>query len=43
MELMYHPRVDYSEVASGAEFTVREGGKIVAHGMIKSREDNPSA
>ena len=32
--LVYHPRVDYSEVVKGATFTVREGGRVVAFGQI---------
>lgn len=38
MELWYHPRVDYTKVIPGATFTIREGGRIVGHGVIRSRE-----
>ncbi|XZE44083.1 hypothetical protein SH467x_003670 [Pirellulaceae bacterium SH467] len=37
LSLMYHPRVDYSAVLPGAKFTVREGGKIVGHGIALKR------
>ncbi len=37
LSLMYHPRVDYSAVIPGATFTVREGGKIVGHGIVLRR------
>ncbi len=37
MELMYHPRVDYSEVQPECTFTIREGGKIVGYGTVLSR------
>jgi translation elongation factor EF-Tu-like GTPase len=38
--LIYHPRVDYSELRAGAAFTIREGGRIVGHGtVIASAED----
>jgi translation elongation factor EF-Tu-like GTPase len=38
-DLMYHPRVDYSDVIPGAKFTVREGGHIVGHGIVLSRSN----
>jgi translation elongation factor EF-Tu-like GTPase len=41
MELMYHPRVNYSKAVPGAEFTIREGGRIVGHGQITARDDTP--
>ncbi len=40
MELWYHPRVDYAKAIPGATFTIREGGRIVGHGVINSRELN---
>ncbi len=39
LSLMYFPRVDYSAVQPGATFTVREGGRIVGHGVVESRRD----
>ena len=36
LRLMYYPRVDYSTLRSGATFTVREGGRIVGHGVVVS-------
>jgi translation elongation factor EF-Tu-like GTPase len=39
LSLMYYPRVDYSAVQPGAKFTVREGGRIVGHGVVESRRD----
>lgn len=38
MELWYHPRVDYTKVIPGATFTIREGGRVVGHGLILSRK-----
>lgn len=35
--LMYHPRVDYSEVVPGATFTIREGGRVVGYGRVIDR------
>lgn len=35
--LIYWPNVDYSNVVSGATFTLREGGHIVGHGCIIKR------
>lgn len=32
--LIYHPRVDYSELRAGAAFTIREGGRIVGYGTV---------
>ncbi|WP_145290036.1 hypothetical protein [Rosistilla oblonga] len=37
LSLMYHSRVDYSAVLPRATFTVREGGKIVGHGIVLKR------
>jgi len=37
MELMYFPNMPYDDVQSGATFTVREGAKIVAHGVVLER------
>lgn len=39
LELMYHPSVSYEALQPGATFTVREGGRIVAHGVVLSRGD----
>lgn len=36
LRLMYYPRVDYSTLQTGATFTVREGGRIVGHGVVLS-------
>ncbi len=38
LRFMYYPRVDYSTATAGATFTVREGGRIVAHGTLNSVE-----
>ena len=43
LELVYHPDVRYDDVRAGATFTVREGPKIVAHGVVLSRNDPPPA
>jgi len=37
LELMYHPRLPYDDVRPGATFTVREGARIVAHGIVLKR------
>ena len=37
LQLLYHPSVDYSDVADGSTFTVREGGRIVGFGTVVSR------
>jgi hypothetical protein len=37
--LMYYPNNQYASVQSGATFTVREGAKIVAHGVVVDRAD----
>ena len=34
LRLMYHPRVDYNSLLVGTTFTVREGGRIVGHGIV---------
>ena len=39
LRLSYHPRVDYSNVAGGETFTVREGGRLVGFGTVLSRSD----
>ncbi len=35
---MYYPRVDYSALQTGVTFTVREGGRIVGHGVVVSSD-----
>ena len=37
--LMYYPEVDYADVQPGVAFTIREGGKVVGHGVVVSRKD----
>jgi len=37
LQLDYHPEVNYDHVVPGASFTLREGGKIVGFGSVKSR------
>jgi hypothetical protein len=39
IELVYFPEIAYPEVKSGATFTVREGAKVVGHGVILDRRD----
>ena len=39
LELIYYPDPRYESVRPGATFTVREGGKIVAHGVVLDRSD----
>jgi translation elongation factor EF-Tu-like GTPase len=39
LELMYYPDVSYADVLPGATFTVREGGKVVGHGVVLSRTE----
>jgi translation elongation factor EF-Tu-like GTPase len=41
-DLMYYPQDLYPAVQPGATFTVREGLKIVAHGIVTARA-NPAA
>ena len=36
LELMYHPRVDYTRLRRGSELAVREGGRTVARGYAVS-------
>ena len=36
LRFMYYPGVDYSTATVGSTFTVREGGRIVAHGTLNS-------
>ena len=43
LELMYYPDVLYADVRPGTTFTVREGGKIVGHGVVISRKDAAAA
>ena len=39
VQLMYHPRVDYSDVLAEARFTIREGARIIGFGRVLSREN----
>lgn len=39
MSLTYFPRINYSAAQPGATFTVREGCRIVGHGVVKARQD----
>ncbi len=34
LRLMYHSIVDYTALTPGATFTIREGDKIVGHGVV---------
>jgi hypothetical protein len=43
LELMYYPNHRYIDVQPGATFTVREGPKIVAHGVVLTRTDPDDA
>ena len=36
LRLMYHPRVDYTTLKTNATFTIREGGRVVGHGIVIS-------
>ena len=36
LELSYHPRIDYSGLKSGDEFSLIEGVKVVGSGVISS-------
>ncbi len=38
-ELCYHPHVSYADVRPGAELTLREGARIVGHGVVVARTD----
>jgi hypothetical protein len=42
-DLMYYPGHRYPSVQPGATFTVREGLRIVAHGVVETRVDPASA
>ncbi|SMP79157.1 hypothetical protein SAMN06265222_12926 [Neorhodopirellula lusitana] len=42
LTLMYHPRVDYTTLVCGATFSVREGGRIVGHGVVVSGYSTPT-
>ena len=37
LRLIYHQRVDYNSLVAGTTFTVREGGRIVGHGVVIER------
>ena len=37
LELMYYPDVGYADCVPGAEFTIREGGKVVGCGKVLTR------
>ena len=37
--LDWFPEADYSPLVKGATFTVREGAKIVGHGVVLERSD----
>ena len=37
LQLAYHPEVNYDQLMPGSTFTIREGGKIVGFGSVKSR------
>ncbi len=39
LELMYYPDLPYTDVQPWATFTVREGGKVVGHGLVIGRID----
>ena len=43
MLLVYAPDVTYDRVVPGAEFTIREGSKIVGHGKVLRRTADPNA
>ncbi len=43
LELIYYPEHPYADVQPGATFTVREGAKVVAHGVVLSRTDPPAS
>jgi hypothetical protein len=42
LRLDYYPKVDYAELLPGASFTVREGAKVVGHGLVLERDANPT-
>lgn len=35
--LVYFPNVSYSEMSAGATFTIREGARVVGHGVVLER------
>ena len=37
--LMYYPQHKYPGLLAGTTFTIREGAKIVAHGVVLNRID----
>jgi len=37
--LVYFPEVSYSHVEEGATFTIREGSRVVGHGVVLERAD----
>jgi len=37
LRLSYFPDLDYAELTPGAQFTVREGARVVAHGVVRER------
>jgi hypothetical protein len=39
VRLNYFPEVAYADLREGATFTVREGARIVAHGIVLDRTD----
>jgi hypothetical protein len=39
LRLNFFPDVDYAELAPGTPFTVREGARVVAHGVVLERRD----
>ena len=41
--LMYYPEVDYADVQPGTTITIREGGKVVGHGVVLTRADPAAA
>ena len=43
MLLMYAPHPAYDPVAPGAEFTIREGAKVVGHGRVLKRTTEGNA
>ena len=43
MVLMYAPHPAYDGVVPGAEFTIREGAKIVGHGRVLRRATDANA
>jgi hypothetical protein len=42
LELMYYPGVNYAAVVTGAEFSIREGAKVVGVGIVIRRFDGSS-